>query len=188
MRWHALSAFGAAMLLAATAVAADPPPNFVLHEPPQLVPDIQFKDDAGRAHSLVEFRGKLVLLNIWATWCIPCRKEMPALDRLETKLGGPEFEVVALSIDRGGPDAVKKFYAENGIEHLPLSIDSSSKVLRDVGAAGLPTTLLIGRRGLEIGRLTGPAEWDSPETVEFLRSLIAQQIGAPQSRQEETHT
>ena len=114
-----------------------------------------------------------MLLNIWATWCAPCRKEMPTLDRLQAKLGGPDFEVVALSMDRGGPDKVKKFFAEIGIEHLALNIDISGKAMFALGAPGLPMTLLVDRQGKEVGRLIGPAEWDSSEMVDFIRSHFA---------------
>ncbi|MER8783904.1 TlpA family protein disulfide reductase [Mesorhizobium sp. M1006] len=110
------------------------------------------------------------MLNIWATWCAPCRKEMPTLDRLQAKLGGPDFEVIALSMDRGGPDIVKKFFAEIGVEHLALNIDTTGKAMFTLGALGLPMTLLIDREGKEIGRLIGPAEWDSPEMMAFIRS------------------
>ncbi len=116
-------------------------------------------------------RGKVVLLNIWATWCTPCRKEMPTLDRLQTALGGTDFEVVALSIDRR-MDAVRKFFAEIGIQKLAMYLDSSAKATRQLGAVGLPTTLLIDREGREIARLIGPAEWDSPDIAAFIGCVI----------------
>lgn len=144
-----------------------------LHETPQTIPDIRFKDASGRDLSLKHFQGKVVLLNIWATWCVPCRREMPTLDRLQDKLGGPGFEVVALSIDRAGIEEVTKFYAEVGVKHLAFYIDSSGKAARDLGTVGLPTTLLIDRKGREIGRLVGPAEWDAPEMIALIRNRIA---------------
>src|SRR5919197_1038850 len=91
-----------AMVIVTTFAAAAPPQNLVMHEAPQPIPELQFTDADGQPHPIAEFRGKVVLLNIWATWCLPCRKEMPTLDRLQAELGGPDFEVVALSIDRGG--------------------------------------------------------------------------------------
>ena len=133
------------------------------------VPEIRFENGAGQSETLADFRGKVVLLNIWATWCAPCRKEMPMLDRLQAKLGGPNFTVVALSMDRGGLAVVKAFFAEIGIEHLALDIDTSSKAMFSLGVFGLPTTLLIDREGREVGRLIGPAEWNSPEMVSFIR-------------------
>jgi thiol-disulfide isomerase/thioredoxin len=166
---------GAAGLIAASlsiAAAQEPSRNFIIHEAPKTVAAIQFEDANGRARSLSDFAGKIVLLNIWATWCTPCRKEMPALDRLQTALGGIDFEVVALSIDRR-MDAVRKFFAEVGIQRLAMYLDSSAKATRQLGAVGLPTTLLIDREGREIARLIGPAEWDSPEIVAFISCVIA---------------
>jgi len=128
--------------------------------------------------NLADFKGKVVLLNIWATWCGPCRNEMPALDRLQAGLGGSDFEVVALSIDRGGMDAVRKFFADIGIGTLAMYLDSSGQALRTLSALGLPTTLLIDREGREIGRLIGPADWDSPEMVEFVRCVVARSDAA----------
>lgn len=175
----------AAALIAAasaTATAQEPTKKFIMHEAPKPVGAIQFDDGQGQSRSLADFRGKVVLLNIWATWCVPCRKEMPALDRLQTKLGGDDFEVVPLSIDRGGMDVVRKFYTEVGIQKLGTFRDNSGSATRELGAIGIPTTLLIDREGREIGRLIGPAEWDSSEVVEFLRCVISRD--AAQSRKE----
>ncbi len=145
---------------------------FVMHDRPRDLPDIEFANRAGETVRLADFRGRLVLLNIWATWCAPCRREMPTLDRLQAELGGPDFEVLALAVDRKGLDAVEKFYAELGLERLAIYVDESTRAARLLGALGLPTTLLIDREGKEIGRLLGPAEWDSPEMISFFRSLI----------------
>jgi thiol-disulfide isomerase/thioredoxin len=145
---------------------------------PKPFPELQFDDDGGRSHSLKELQGKIVLLNLWATWCAPCRKEMPTLDRLEASLGGPEFEVAVLSLDRRGIEAVSQFYTELGITHLAKYVDTSSQVLGDLNAIGLPTTILIDREGREIGRLVGPAEWDSREIAAFIRGWFAKQTGS----------
>lgn len=161
------------LLTFSPAAAAEPPQNFAVQDAPVPVPEIDFENAGGQPKTLADFRGKVVLLNVWATWCAPCRKEMPTLDRLQAKLGGPDFEVVALSMDRGGLDKVKKFFAEIGIEHLALNIDTSGKAMFTLGALGLPMTLLIDRDGKEIGRLIGPAEWDSPDMVAFIRSHFA---------------
>jgi thiol-disulfide isomerase/thioredoxin len=166
-----------AILIVAGSSAADPPQNFVLRDAPGSVPELQFTDGEGRPRALADFHGKVVLLNAWATWCLPCRREMPTLDRLQASLGGPDFEVVALSIDRGGVDVVRKFYTEIGIQHLAIHIDSSGKAGFALATAGLPTTLLIDRQGQELGRLIGPAEWDAPDMVAFLKSFIAQKQG-----------
>ncbi|MDX8477959.1 TlpA disulfide reductase family protein [Mesorhizobium sp. VK24D] len=163
----------ALLLVAWPAAAAGPPPDFTVPEAPVAVPGFSFTDEDGKQKALADYSGKLVLLNLWATWCAPCRKEMPTLDRLEAKLGGPDFEVVALSMDRGGPDVVRKFFAETGVTHLALNIDSSGKAMFTLGALGLPMTLLIDGGGKEIGRLIGPAEWDSPEMTEFISGRIA---------------
>ncbi|MER8576591.1 TlpA family protein disulfide reductase [Mesorhizobium sp. M1338] len=173
MKMVALVLFGALLAVPGPATAGEPPQNFAVQASPQPLPEIQFQDGDGQPKTLADFSGKVVLLNIWATWCAPCRKEMPTLDRLQAKLGGPDFEVVALSMDRGGPDKVKKFFAEIGIEHLALNIDTSAKAMFTLGALGLPMTLLIDRRGKEIARLIGPAEWDAPDMVDFIRSHFA---------------
>jgi|TARA_B100000378_G_C18037960_1_gene409632 thiol-disulfide isomerase/thioredoxin len=146
------------------------PQPFVMHETPRPLPVVTFEDGAGQALTLASFKGKTVLLNIWATWCVPCREEMPTLDALQAKLGGPGFEVVPLSVDRAGPEVVRKFYAEIGIRNLGLYIDASMRASFDLAAVGLPTTLLIDGEGRELGRLVGPAEWDAPEMIDFLRT------------------
>lgn len=143
-----------------------------IHKEAKAVPEVRFKDGGQRELTLADFSGKVVLLNIWATWCAPCRHEMPTLDRLQGKLGGGDFEVVALSIDRAGPGAVRKFYQEIHIKHLSLYIDESGKAAHSLGAMGLPVTLLLNRNGQEIGRLIGPAEWDTPEMISLFKSVI----------------
>lgn len=149
------------------------PRNFAVHDVPRAVAEISFEDNQGRERSLADFKGRVVVLNIWATWCASCRYEMPALDALQASLGGSDFEVVPLSIDRSGIDAMAKFYTENGVRSLATYIDTSGKALRELGALGLPTTLIIDRTGQEIARIVGPAEWDAPEVVMLLKSVIA---------------
>lgn len=139
---------------------------------PQPVPDIRFQDAEGRPRTLSDFRGKVVLLNVWATWCAPCRKEMPALDRLQQMLGGPDFQVVALSIDSGGAAAVRRFYDEIGIRTLATYVDPSTEATGKLRTLGIPTTLLLDREGRERWRKTGPAEWDTPEIIESLRAKL----------------
>jgi len=169
-RAFALVAFAHALAFAGHTQAAQP---LTLPDMPVPIPEIAFADGDGTARTLTDYRGRIVLLNIWATWCVPCRTEMPTLDRLQGELGGADFEVVALSIDRGGPDVVRKFFSEIGVRNLAVNVDSSSQAAFVLGAVGLPVTLLINREGLEIGRLVGPAEWDAPEVVAFLKSIIA---------------
>ena len=146
---------------------------FNIHPRPRVLPTLRFADEKELAMTLQDFRGKFVLLNIWATWCIPCREEMPTLDRLQAKLGGPDFEVVALSIDPGGPLMVSTFYSEIGIRALRIYVDTSNDAATALGVFGIPVTLLIDREGREIGRKIGPAEWDSPEIINLIRGYIA---------------
>jgi thiol-disulfide isomerase/thioredoxin len=134
---------------------------------------LRFEDAAGRTRTLADFRGKIVLLNIWATWCAPCREEMPALDRLQAQMGGERFQVVALSVDQQGAPIVRKFYGEVGIKALPLYIDPSAQAAFKLDAAGLPATLLVDRAGREIGRHLGAVKWDSPEVLAQLRRAIS---------------
>ena len=170
----------AGLFIAGTILAAaqQPPKNFIFHEAPKPIASIAFEDDQGRARSLADFRGKVVLLNIWATWCGPCRREMPSLDRLQGMLGGDDFAVVALSIDRAGIEVVRKFYTDIGIRKLGIYIDSSGKATRELATIGVPATVLIDRDGRELGRLVGPAEWDAPDIVQFLKRVVAQKTGA----------
>nr|WP_264185564.1 TlpA disulfide reductase family protein [Roseicella aerolata] len=158
---------------AAPGAAPQPPRGLVMRERPVPVPEFGFTDAEGRPLGPADFRGRIVLLNIWATWCVPCREEMPALDRLQAELGSPDFEVVALSIDRGGADAVRAFYEQIGIANLAVFLDRPNASSRALGVVGIPTTLLIDRDGREIGRAIGPLEWDSPETVGVIRRAMA---------------
>jgi len=158
---------------AAPGAAPQPPRGLVMRERPVPVPEFGFTDAEGRPLGPADFRGRIVLLNIWATWCVPCREEMPALDWLQAELGSPDFEVVALSIDRGGADAVRAFYEQIGIANLAVFLDRANASSRALGVVGIPTTLLIDRDGREIGRAIGPLEWDSPETVGLIRRAMA---------------
>lgn len=163
-----------AAIAAPFTIAQEPPINFMVHESLKSLPEIEFQDGDEVSVSLADFRGKVVLLNIWATWCAPCRREMPTLDRLQAQLGGPAFEVVALSIDRKGIGAVRSFFAEIGVQNLDIYVDTRGKSARALGMVGLPITLLIDRQGKEIGRLIGPAEWDTPGMVNFLKSHLVE--------------
>lgn len=140
---------------------------------PRPLAELPFVDVDGKTRSLVEFRGKVVLLNVWATWCVPCREEMPTLDRLQQRLGGEDFQVVALSIDQEGVAAVRDFYREIGIQRLDIFVDEKMHAIQALGAFGLPATLLLDREGREIGRKLGAAEWDAPEVEAYLREVIS---------------
>jgi thiol-disulfide isomerase/thioredoxin len=141
-------------------------------DPPAAVPALDFVDGDGRSMTLADFRGRVILLNVWATWCVPCRKEMPTLDRLQAKLGGADFQVIALSIDRQGMAVVKPFYRDVGLAALGIYIEQSGKATQLLHAVGVPMTLLIDRQGREVARKMGPAEWDSPEMVAIIRRYL----------------
>jgi thiol-disulfide isomerase/thioredoxin len=143
---------------------------------PFLVPDLSFKDDTGREHSLNDWRGRTVLLNLWATWCVPCRKEMPALDTLQADLGGAKFDVVAVNIDTRDPRKPLTFLKDIGVTHLAYYSDPSAKVFQDLKIAGkafgMPTTLLVDRSGCEIGEMAGPAEWASADGLKLVSAIV----------------
>jgi len=144
----------------------------VVRQKPVDLPPLTFTGADGKSVSLADFSGKIVLLNIWATWCVPCREEMASLDRLQRKLGVSALLVMPLSIDRQGIPVVKTFYDELGLQTLGIYVDQSGKAARDLDALGVPTTLLIDREGREIGRKIGAAEWDSPELVRLIQGQI----------------
>ena len=143
--------------------------NFTLYTQAKPVPEFAVEDRDGRKTGLSAFRGKVVLVNFWATWCGPCLREMPTLSRLQARLGGDGFEVVAIASDRGGWSAVDKFLGAKGIDNLTVLLDQTGRAARTVGIFGMPTTLLIDRRGRVLGHLTGPADWDGADA----RRLIA---------------
>jgi thiol-disulfide isomerase/thioredoxin len=146
-------------------------------EKPFRVPDLAFQDADGKRHTLKDWRGKVVLLNLWATWCVPCRKEMPALDALEGKLGSPDFQVVAINIDTRDADKPKAWLKDVGISRLAYFADPEAKVFQDLKAVGrafgMPTTMLIDRQGCEIGTMAGPAEWASEDAVKLVTTAKA---------------
>lgn len=156
-----------------TSPVLKPVVGFKMHEQPRMLENFQFVDGDWNAVSLADFHGKVVLLNLWATWCSPCRAEMPTLDKLQAMLGGPDFEVVALSIDEGGVPVVEAFYEELGLKSLRIYVDPTIKATVRLKVLGVPTTLLLDRDGKEIGRYVGPAEWDSPAVVGVIRQQMA---------------
>jgi len=140
---------------------------------PKPVPELTFFDEAGNEVTLADFAGDVVVLNLWATWCAPCRREMPSLDRLQATLGEDGLTVIALSLDRGDVAKVRAFFEELQIANLAIYQDPQARAGRALGAPGLPTTIVIDRTGQEVGRLLGPAEWDSEEALALLRDLAA---------------
>jgi len=140
------------------------------------VPDLAFKDADGKPVTLDQFRGRTVLVNLWATWCVPCRKEMPALDALEAKMGGPDFQVVAINIDTRDADKPKAFLKEIGVAKLAYFADADAKVFQDLKAIGrafgMPTTMLVDPNGCEIGTIAGPAEWASDDALRLIKAAL----------------
>jgi thiol-disulfide isomerase/thioredoxin len=160
---------GISRALATGALAA----FLVKPERPQL-PDFAFLNSEGQEVRLSSWKGRVVLVNLWATWCAPCRKEMPTLAALQGKLGSKDFEVLAISLDRKGLAASSAFLKETGAEQLKLYVEPTARLLNDLQALGLPATVLVDRQGREIGRLLGPAQWDSPEAQKLIKAAIAE--------------
>jgi len=160
-----------------SAVDAMPPIGGTVAEftptwPGRPAPIEPFFDAEGNETSLHEFGGKVVLLNLWATWCAPCVKEMPSLDRLQAALGGDRFQVVAVSVDRRGAEAVRPYFERLGIAHLPIYVEPKNQLAQALGLRVLPSTIVIGPSGLMVGNLIGAAEWDAPEAQALLRFYI----------------
>ncbi len=145
---------------------------FIFHKTPKALPAFEFKDEFGKTRTLQDWSGKVVLLNLWATWCAPCREEMPSLDNLKKHFGHENFDVLAISMDRGGLSKPKKFYDEKRLKNLELYIDPTTKLMFKLKAVGLPATLLIDQEGRELGRLPGPAQWDSQRGIEIIKSVL----------------
>ena len=143
---------------------------------PSQLPDLAFQDAEGKPRKLSDWRGKTVLVNLWATWCVPCRKEMPALDSLQAKLGGKDFEVVAINIDTRDPDKPRNFLKDANLTRLAYFADSKAKVFQDlksVGKAlGMPTSVLVDGQGCEIANLAGPAEWASDDAIKLIKAAM----------------
>jgi thiol-disulfide isomerase/thioredoxin len=144
---------------------------------PLRLPDLAFENAAGEPRKLSDWRGRTVLVNLWATWCVPCRKEMPALESLQANLGGPDFEVVAINIDTRDPEKPKNFLKEANLTRLGYFNDQKAKVFQDLKAVGralgMPTSVLVDRQGCEIATLAGPAEWASDDAVKLIRAAMS---------------
>jgi thiol-disulfide isomerase/thioredoxin len=143
---------------------------------PLRLPDLAFLDGNGQPKKLSDWRGRTVLVNLWATWCVPCRKEMPALDNLQAKLGGPDFQVVAINIDTRDPQKPKAFLKDAKLDNLDYFINTDAKVFQDlksVGRAlGMPTSVLVDGQGCEIATIAGPAEWDSNDAIKLITAAV----------------
>jgi thiol-disulfide isomerase/thioredoxin len=136
------------------------------------MPAIAFTGRNGHKLTLKDFRGRVVLLNVWATWCVPCRKEMPALDRLEDRLGGRDFTVLPISIDRAGAPAVERFYHQLGLKRLGIYVAASPSLASRLSLPGVPTSFLIDTEGREVARKIGPAAWDDSDMVALIRRYL----------------
>ncbi len=146
--------------------------NFSLSDPPMPAPGDAMTDGNGNPVTVQDFAGQVVLLNFWATWCAPCVREMPSLDRLQAALGDQGLAVVAVSRDRGGRNVVEKFYDRLALEHLEIYLDRKGSFSRAFGVRGLPTTVLIDGRGRLIGELRGDAEWDGEDAVALIHHYL----------------
>ena len=147
--------------------------KLVPSEDAQPLPDTEFTDPDGNTYRLADYQGKVVLLNFWATWCAPCREEMPSLDQLQAEMGGDDFQVVPVATGRNPPEKVDRFFEENGIETLPVLLDPRQQLARQMGVVGLPVTILIDRDGNEVARLLGDADWSGQPAKDVIRQLTA---------------
>ncbi len=149
--------------------------GLVVHDSPATTSALPFELADGSEASLAVYQGQYVLLNFWATWCAPCREEMPSLQNLQTELGGDNFRVVTLATGRNPPQAIQRFFDEIGVTNLPQHRDINQQIAREMGIFGLPITVILNPEGQEIARLRGDAHWDSPEAIAVIEALLAGQ-------------
>lgn len=147
--------------------------KLMFHEAAKPAGTASFETPEGEVHTLEDYRGKVVLLNFWATWCAPCREEMPYLDALQAEFGGDDFEVVPVATGRNRVAGVKKFFGEVGVENLPILLDPKQALAREMGVMAMPVTVLLDREGNEIARLMGDAHWASDSAKAIVSALIA---------------
>ena len=146
--------------------------QFALLDTSREIPDFEFSDAAGATFSLEKFRGEYLFVNVWATWCEPCREEMPALDQLARELSDLNIRILPISIDATGAGTVERFYQQHELRDLPVYVNPEQTIMRSLNVFGIPTSVLIDPTGREIGRVTGPAQWDLPESVQMLKDLV----------------
>ncbi|MEM1074830.1 MAG: TlpA disulfide reductase family protein [Pseudomonadota bacterium] len=163
-------------LAAAEALRDGDMKKLVFHLAPQETSDAPFNlaDDAGTA-TLADYQGKYVLLNFWATWCAPCRKEMPQLSELQTEFGGDDFEVLTIATGRNSPTGIRKFFDEIGVENLPRHQDPKQTLASQMAIFGLPITVLIDPNGREVARMRGDADWASENAKAVIATVLGQE-------------
>jgi thiol-disulfide isomerase/thioredoxin len=182
MRWFRSAVLYTALALGANAAFADTASLEALRDgsmkklvfsDPVDVSQVVFTDPEGGEHMLADWQGKYVLVNFWATWCAPCRKEMPMLDALQAEFGGETFEVVTIATGRNAVPAIKRFFEEIGVSHLPILLDPKQELAREMAVLGLPITIILNPGGQEIARLRGDAEWDGESAKAIITALIS---------------
>jgi len=146
--------------------------NFVLTERLRERPDLYWSDGDGNKVRLADFAGKVVLFNYWASWCAPCQRELPGMDRIQAKMAGENFTVVALNIDRGGKPVALRNAKRLALKHLSLNLDPEQRTTRTIGLRAMPTTYLFDRQGRLLGLMEGGAEWDTPEAIALINYFI----------------
>jgi thiol-disulfide isomerase/thioredoxin len=149
----------------------------VIHDAPVAASDLPYRRADGSEGALSDYAGQHVVLNFWATWCAPCREEMPSLQALQSELGGEAFAVVTLATGRNPPQAIQRFFEETGVTDLPQYRDIDQQIAREMGIFGLPITVILNPEGQEIARLRGDAHWDSPEAIALIEALLADGAG-----------
>ncbi len=147
--------------------------KLALHDAPVTIPEVVLLDAKDGEHALSDYRGKWVVLNFWATWCAPCRHEMPSLDRLQAAM--PDLAVVPVATGRNAVEGIERFFEEAEIKTLPILRDPKSDLARGMGVMGLPVTVILNPAGQEVARLIGDAEWDSDSAKAILSELMAGQ-------------
>ncbi|MDG2034347.1 MAG: TlpA disulfide reductase family protein [Rhodospirillales bacterium] len=138
----------------------------------RLRPTVAWKNAAGQEVSLANFSGKVVMLNFWASWCSPCLRELPSINRLQARLGGDQFTVVALNVDRGGKSIASRYTRKLNLDKLDLYWDQDNTTAKSMKLQSMPTTIIFDAKGREVGRVVGSAEWDTKEAVDLLQWFI----------------
>lgn len=159
-------------LSAANELRAGDMKKLVFHAEPRELADLPFFTEDGTKTTLDAYEGKIVVLNMWATWCPPCRAEMPSLDALQADLGGDNFAVVTVATGRNPIASVKKFFMDANIKHLPILLDADYSFGRGIGVMGLPSTIVLDTEGREIARMIGDADWHSEDAVTLMKALL----------------